>query len=156
MEKKDERICLVTAFIDIGRYRWKTYGRSNKKYLDAFLPYFQLTEEIIIFLDHSCTEMKNAIDEIIISKTYRNKKVTLILLVESKACITANLTNIVFSENKVFLQSIHYSDIPAWKYIEKERKIMNSNYYKSLISHRINHPELCIPVYNVIMHCKFD
>ena len=62
-ENEKERICLVTAFIDIGREEWtSTFTRSNKNYLNAFLPHLQLHEELIIFLDVHRKDMKDEIE----------------------------------------------------------------------------------------------
>jgi hypothetical protein len=41
-----------------------------------------------------------------------------------------------------------------FKYLEKEKEIMNSPYYKEVLKHRIKHPEHSIPAYNLVQHSK--
>lgn len=64
--------------------------------------------------------------------------------VASKICNQTKFSNIFpYDEQDTF-----------FKYIEKERDVMNNNNYKSLLSHRINHPEHSIPEYNIVQHNK--
>jgi hypothetical protein len=48
------------------------------------------------------------------------------------------------------------TNINAYKYREREKEIMNSEEFRKLISHRINHPECSKPEYNLIQHAKID
>lgn len=41
-----------------------------------------------------------------------------------------------------------------FKFIEKEKEIMNNEYYKTSLGRRIRHPEHSIPEYNLVQHSK--
>lgn len=41
------------------------------------------------------------------------------------------------------------------KYLEKEQKAMQSDWYKTILRHRLHHPEHSIPEYNIVNHNKF-
>jgi hypothetical protein len=46
------------------------------------------------------------------------------------------------------------SEHTYYRYLEKEKEIMNSNDFKNIVSHRKEHPECCIPEYNIVNHNK--
>jgi len=64
-------------------------------------------------------------------------------------------------KNKTFIiidSNFLNENIHAWKNIEKDRSIMNSDIYKDFLKERINlgHPENIYPEYNCINHAKID
>jgi len=131
VDDNSDRICIATFFIDIKRENWTNqFSRSNKTYLDSFLPHLQLTEELIVFIDPSSgfdiqKELRDVVPQ--------NLKITVIEITEEIL-----------------------SKIKSWNYIETEDKIMNSDYFKNLIPHRIGYPEVSMSKYNIVQHCKTD
>lgn len=120
-------ICFVTSFINIDRENWDNiFKRSVDTYINNFIPYLTMNENIIVFSDTSIYDrlVKLSID---------NPKIQIIE-------ITQDLL----------------SQIKSWSYIETETKIMKSDKYLTLTSHRRHFPENSIPNYNVVQHCKTD
>jgi hypothetical protein len=126
--------CFITAFFDIGRAKWvnNPFQRSNEKYIEHFRRFLTLKydDPLIIFIDNS---MLNPVTQLI--KEYRSHYYTLIIPI-----------------NERFLEQ----HIWAWKQLEKETSIMNSEQYKQLIAHRIHHPEHHNPKYTLVNHAKID
>lgn len=123
----EERICLVTAFTDIGREKWTNgYKRSVDDYINGFLPYLKFNEELIVFTSQHII-----------------KKIS-----ESTLATKNNLKFVPFSFCSDGFRSLGY--------LATEEKIMQSAEYKKLILHRIHHPEHSEPLYNIVQHLKVD
>lgn len=130
-KSQSENLCLVTAFLDIGRDGWHTYSRTVSEYMLSFLPYLRLNHDIIVFIDerhHKCLHDLINLDPV-------NANVTLI------------------SINKEWMsQQIH-----AYTKLELESKIMNSKSFQHLIpEYRKGCPETYSPEYNMMQHAKTD
>lgn len=122
-------ICLVTAFLDIGRSNWSAFRRSNNQYFDNFMPYFNCTHDMIVFMDDKYHEDFRRLCESSVKKNI-----------------------MIVPINRQFLtEKIH-----AWSHLADETRIMNSDEFKKLIRHRLHHPECSIPEYNLIQHAKVD
>jgi hypothetical protein len=121
-------ICIVTAFLDIKRGEWTNFQRSTEEYIKCFLPYLNMKEELIVFID---------------DKYY---------LEVLKEVVKSEKKNIiVFPINVEWLEK----NLKLWSYLPIERQIMNTDVYKKLIDGKTN-PEYNVPEYNTIMHCKLD
>lgn len=59
---KSNNITIVTAFYDIGRQNWKSYGRTNEEYFKCFELLCQLKNKIVVFTQ---SKFKNKFDNII-------------------------------------------------------------------------------------------
>lgn len=44
-------LCIVTAFIELGRGEWSSFPRSTELYLKRFKPYLDMEEELVVFVD---------------------------------------------------------------------------------------------------------
>ncbi len=133
MDKKE--LIMVSAFLDIGRNRWKRFGRDiSKAYIESFSNYYQYLSKnvrMIVFIDDQyCEELRR-------SASMLSEFITLVP-------INKNWLN----ENNIY----------AWQQLDKMTEIMNSNYYKELVHRRIERgfPENIYPEYNAINHCKID
>lgn len=123
-------ITFITFFYDIGREKWKLHPRSVNEYLISFLFFKHFNYKMIVFIDDH----------------YYNK------LISYYGNLTSNITFIPI--NIEWLNE----NIWAWSRYEKEKELMNSDYYKSLIPERINqhYPENTIPEYTILTHSKID
>ncbi len=125
---------IVTAFYDIGRTEWDSpmFRRKSSDYIDSFSVFLNYGFDMIIFIDerHHAV-LKSMVDS---SPNGRNKRLIPI--------------------NKEWMEK----NIWAWSRLEREREIMNSQYYKSLIPHRIanRYPENVNPEYTIMTHSKVD
>ncbi len=129
-------ITLVTAFFDIGRNDWSKYKRSSEYYINSFFHYFNYDYKMIIFIDDKYID---AVKEKISNLNTDN----------------ANVTNkILIPINSKWLDENIYS----WKQTESVKRVMNSEYYKSLCNKRINsgYPENLYAEYNLINISKID
>jgi hypothetical protein len=128
------KICYVTAFLDLNRETWIKYERSVEHYFISFSPLIKLLKKepdnshLVVFIDE---KYRLRIDEMI-------------------SDIRPNVT--VISINYTYLET----HIPIWKRLDEEKQIMNSDQYKELIQHRIEHPEHNNPQYTMINHAKID
>lgn len=128
------KLCYVTSFLDLNRENWKSFSRGFDKYFSDFLPYVELFKnntseehELMVFIDKKHFERVN------------------------KAC--KGVSNIrVIPIDRNFLSTIS----PLWQRLDKEREVMESGNYKSLIPHRLNFPEHYNPEYTLINHAKID
>ena len=124
--QNSQDICLVTAFFDIGRGNWGSYNRSVEYYINSFSNYLQLDYHMVIFID----------------ERYIN------LIKTDKTCFNKILIPI----NQTFLEN----NIHAWKNLELDRSIINSDKYKNLVKTRNGNPENLYSEYNCINHAKID
>lgn len=128
------KITYVTAFLDLNRHEWDIWERRGyTSYLTAFKYYIPLFKqeqeqyELFVYIDR---------------KFYQD----LLTLCEN----IRNIYLIPITENFLFENSL------LWRRLDREKEIMNSQEYKSLISHRLDYPENTIPKYNMINHAKID
>lgn len=120
-------ICLVSAYLDIGRQKWQVFQRSLDQYFNNFLPYTKIKHEMIVFMDENHIER-------------------LRILCKDATHIKILPLNIQFMENHIY----------AYRQLDREREIMKSETFQRLIQHRIHHPECCKPEYNIMQHAKID
>ena len=130
-------ICYVTCYFDINRSQWgNKFTRSFDDYVLYFKPFVKLFEKsnddndhMIVFIDDRYI---SKIHELI--SPYENHNITLIPI------------------NETFLKY----NIHCWQYLDREREIMESDYFKSAVGDRIIFPECRYPKYTLINHSKID
>lgn len=139
MEKLSEtqsKLCYVTAFLDLQRENWSEFKRSFSDYFNSFLPLLNLFQglpleekdyELIVYMD------KNHV-ETVKSAVKNSRRITVV-----------EIDSNFLSEN-----------IPVWKRLEKEEKIMASDQYKKLMGQRVKYPEHSNAKYTLINHAKID
>lgn len=129
--EKINNITLVSAFFDIGRDNFKNYNRSTDEYLKAFFNYLDMEYKMIIFIDD---RYLHRVLEYYEKCKFKNKKFV--------------------SINKQWL----FNNIYAWKQLDKDTRIMTSEFYKTLVEHRImmGKPETIYSEYNIVNHAKID
>jgi hypothetical protein len=134
----NKKICYITAFLDIGRSQWKDFQRDNKVYFDSFKVYVDLFKKTWDSGDKN-HELVAYIDERYVDRV--------------KNLIPPDLLSIkLISINNDFLISRIY----CWKFLEREREILNSEEYKHTYPDRIKFPENSNPLYTMITHSKID
>ena len=143
-----EKITIVTAFLDIGRGEWDNqYKRTTEFYIKSFLHYLEYPYQMVCYVDD------RYLDEILehyVKSPYRNK--------------------IFIPINKYWLKN----NIHAWKQLDRDREIISSEKYRSLIMKRLQimfpngvpstnmdrikfiFPENIYSEYNIINHSKID
>ena len=136
----ENKLCYVTAFLDMNRQNWTSFSRTFDDYLTAFTPYIDMFNKLhddknMLIYNY---EMIIYIDEIHYDKIL--------------ALITKNIPVKVIKINREFLQE-HF---PMWKLLDREREIMNSDHYKTTFNSRLNFPENTIPEYTMINHIKIE
>lgn len=121
------KLCIVSAFMDIGRQNWSTFKRSTEQYFYNFLPYTKLNHEIIVFMD--------------------DRHINMLQL------ICANNKNIkIIPINDLWMKE----NIHAYRQLARETEIMESEKFRNLVRHRLGHPECSKPLYNTMQHAKID
>jgi hypothetical protein len=145
-DNNEDDITLVTAFLDIGRGEWADdIKRSPSFYTDSFATYLNYPYKMVCYIDDKY------IDDILkkySTSPYQNKRFIPI--------------------NREWL----LRNIRAWKNIENDRIIMNSDKFKDFLKGRLPHmypegipetnvrnhlcPENVFPEYNIINHSKID
>lgn len=130
-------ICYVSAYLDIGRGKWKHFTRTTSYYIKCFLPYIPLLQNenatMILFFDKNhLEELENEIFKLTGSTKIPNLK---IIPIDDD-----------FMKNNVWV----------WNKLEKEEEIMKNERYRSIVSHRLNNPEHSVPKYTLINHAKID
>jgi hypothetical protein len=129
-----DKLCYITAYLDIGRDKWSHFQRPFTKYFNCFTPlvdtfkkHLNSTHELIVYIDESHhQQVKDYVGEC--------KNVT------------------VFPINEGFMTN----NIPVWSRLDRERQIMDSSYYKNFVRHRSHCPETYEPRYTCINHAKID
>jgi hypothetical protein len=140
-------ITLVTAFLDIGRDKWKNndFKRTTEFYINSFLTYLQYPYKMVCYIDEKY--ISKVLDE------YRKSP----------------------HQNKIFIpinQSWLDENIHAWSLIENDRLVLNGQQFKDFLKKRLpimypngipetnvrEHlcPENIYPEYNVVNHSKID
>lgn len=122
------KLCLVTAFLDIGRSDWTAFKRNTLQYFSDFSPYLSLDHEMVVYID---VKFEGPLRSLL---SGRKNDVTVIPVDQS------------------WLKG----NIHAWSRLEREREIMNDEDFKRKISHRSSNPECCRPEYNTVQHAKID
>jgi len=120
-------LCIVSAFLDIGRQGWSTFPRSINQYFNNFMPYTRMSHEMIVFMDDRYSK-------------------ELELLCKDAKHIT------IISINRDFMKEHIY----AYQQLDRECEIMESSKFKQIIKHRLSHPECSKPEYNIMQHAKVD
>ena len=127
LKDKNNNLCIVSAFLNIGRQDWSIFQRSLVQYFYNFLPYTKLNHEIIVFMDdRHITQLKQICNN--------NKNIT------------------IFPINESWMKE----NIYAYTQLNRETEIMDSEEFKKLVRHRLGHPECCKPLYNTMQHAKID
>lgn len=120
-------LCLVSAFLDIGRGNWRVFRRSIAQYFVHFLPYTNMKHEMIVFMD---------------DKYIDNLR---------QLCCNAPHITIIPINREWMSKNIH-----AYQQLHREVAIMRSSNFRKLIYHRHAHPECSQPEYNIMQHSKVD
>ena len=130
-ENDFEGITIVSAFFDINRENYVAYSRTVDAYINSFLRYLDMKYTMVIFIDDR----------------YLHR-----LLKYYDSCLFKN--KIFIPINKEWL----CENIYAWKQLERDKSIINSNYYKNFLHERIlsGHPENIYSEYNIVNHSKID
>lgn len=130
---RPDRLCYVTAFLDIQREKWSHFGRSVSKYFQEFQPMLDM------FVDHDDACHYNLV--IFMDKAHAH-----------------HLPRVL--PPWVMVQEIDEEYLqehsPLWQRLDTETAIMQSEAYQNLVRHRLHHPEHCVPKYTMINHAKVD
>ena len=130
---RPDRLCYVTAFLDIKRDQWQHFQRSVATYFQEFQPMLDMflhhpdapEHDFVIFMDHAHAHHLPRVLP----------------------------PNIMVQEiDEMYLQDRS----PLWQRMEREEAIMASEAYQTIVRHRLHHPEHCNPKYTMINHCKVD
>lgn len=119
-------LCLVSAFLDIGRQNWSAFRRSIQQYLHHFLPYTKIPHKMIVFMDDRYVEVMTGL--------CRGTSIRIIPI------------------NRDWMQE----HIFAYSLLGREREIMASETFQAKVKHRLHHPECSQPEYNIMQHAKID
>jgi hypothetical protein len=121
-------ITLVSMFYDIGRENWNLYPRKVQEYISAFEKFLDYDYTMIVFIDDKY------IDKL------------------QEKVIGSKITLIPINEEWVM------SNLWSWSRLDREKEIMSSFKYQSLVQHRIdkNYPENVNPLYTILTHSKID
>jgi hypothetical protein len=132
-ETKISTHCFVTAFMDMKRDFWNgTLRRTNREYLSRFRRLIKLREPLVIFIDDTLLSEVN----VIVSENRPPGIYTLIIPI-----------------NRIFL----YENIYAWGLVKREKEIMESLQFRSLLPAHLKHlPEHNVPEYTIMNHGKID
>jgi len=127
-------ICMITAFFDINRDKWSNFNtsRSADDYIRAFSVYLNYDFNMIIYIDDRYYDQLN---ELIKKSKYPNTKIL-----------------------KPINNSWMIKNIWTWSRLDREKEIMHSDEYRSLVADRISagYPENTKPEYTIITHSKID
>ena len=125
-------ITLVTMFYNIGRENWGLYPRKVQEYIEAFSKFLDYNYKMIIFVDDRYYDQ---LQEKINSSKYKHTKKLIPI-------------------NEQWL----FDNLWSWSRLDKEKEIMDSIKYKSLVQHRIDrsYPENTNPYYTILTHSKID
>jgi hypothetical protein len=129
-----DRVCYVTCFLDINRGNWHHFRRTTEEYFTRFQPLLDLfithpdspKYDLVIFID------KHHVSKLNVGSFPSN-------------IIVQEIDEEYLSENSVL-----------WRRVGREKEIMESEGYKSIVRHRLCHPEHHDPKYTLINHCKVD
>lgn len=130
------KCCYVSMYYDIKRSGWAKFSRTFDDYLSYFAPYvdlFKAEEEeesgdhMIVYIDDRYIDKLQAL-------TRNSKNISLIPI------------------NEAFLEH----NIPCWKFLGREREIMNSKFFQTIVATRQQFPECQYPEYTLINHSKID
>jgi hypothetical protein len=129
-EPKNDSLCLVTSFMDIGRDGWKVYSRTVDEYFTSFMPYIYLNHDVVVFMD--------------------DRHVQLLISFVNQLKPIANI--IIIPINWKWMRTY----IHAYSKIDTEQRIMDSIKFQKFIWHRKDCPETYCPEYNIMQHSKID
>jgi len=120
-------LCIVSAFLDIGRNEWSAFSRSINQYFMNFMPYTKILHPMILYMDDRYSDYLKDL------------------------CKNASHIKIIPINRKFLVDNIY-----AYSKLEREKEIMESKEFKSLTQHRQHHPECSKPEYNIMQHAKID
>lgn len=135
-----KKLCYVSAFINLNRFKWKNYSRTFADYLQMFLP------QIEMFKNMSEKDLKTYSMCLFIDEYYFNTVRNVI----PENLLETNITMIKCNYEWLLENTI------LWNRLEYEREIMNSSLYKQLYVSRMTFPENTIPEYTIMNHSKVD
>ena len=127
------KVCYVSAFLDIDRENWDIWEkRSVNTYIEYFMrqvPFFKNSKEyeMFVFID---------------SKYYS------IL----RARIDKDYPIYLVPINENFLEE----NSLLWRRLPREKKIMESDWFRTIMSHRLSYAEVSQPKYTMINNVKID
>ena len=128
---EEQKIVYVTSYLELDRKNWKTYPRSFDDYLVDFLPFvkymsYSKQNTLLIFIDNR-----------------HIAKLKTLVKADNIIILPLNLDNLL-KTNRI------------WKLYHKEKKILESEGFQTLVSHRKNCPETYIPEYTLVNHFKIE
>jgi hypothetical protein len=129
-----ERVCYVTAFLDLQRESWSHFSRSIDSYIDSFLPFLSLWKK--------CNQSRNVLVAFIDEKHYDR----------IRSLVKGDMSIAVIPIDRNFLKR----NIPIWNRLDREREIMKDERFMNLIKHRRYCPETNNPEYTLMNHAKID
>ncbi len=125
---------IVTAFYDIGRSEWESpmFRRSVNEYMEAFSNLLRFDYPMIVFID---ARHHDRVMSMVESSEFKHNK-----------------TIIPIDEDWM------NQNIWVWSRLGREREIMQSQEYRSLIPRRmeLRYPENVNPMYTILTHSKVD
>jgi len=128
-------ICYVTAFLDIKRENWATFSRTFDDYFKSFSPHIDMFRKL---------EQNNSYHLVVFIDKKHHQRVS------EYVGDLKNVTLIDIDEEYLQKHSI------LWQRLGRETEIMQSDFYKSLVAHRLRFPENNNPRYTLINHTKID
>lgn len=128
-----DKMCYVTAFLDLNRDHWQHFRRRTATYFQEFQPFLDM------FLYHADASQNNLVVFMDHGHVYRLPQVL--------------PRNVIVQEiDHAFL----HNNSLLWRRLDREKAIMASQEYRALVQHRLHHPENSNPLYTMINHCKVD
>lgn len=128
-----KKIAYITSFLDINRESWDIWEhRTVSTYIEYFMrliTLFKNTQEHVMF-------------------AYIDEK--LIPIIQPK--ITKEYSVYLIPLSEEFLTD----NCPMWNRINKETEIMNSEWFRNIVKHRLEYAECSQPKYTMIMNVKID
>lgn len=132
-------ICYVTAFLDIQRENWSTFSRTFDDYFKSFTPHIDMFRKLAN--SEKGSDLYHL--AVFIDKKYSPR-------VREYTGELKNVTIIDIDEDYMQQNST------LWQRLPRETQIMQSYFYKGLVSHRPEFPENNNPRYTLINHAKID
>jgi hypothetical protein len=128
-----QSLCCVTAFVDIQRAEWKEFARPTSEYLRRFKRLLRQPQDIVVFID---TRLLEPVIEMARARLESGN---------------SSVTQVIPVDENFLLEHI-----PAFKKVEADAAIMQSDAYRARTRHRSTHPEHCNPLYTAVNHAKID
>lgn len=127
------KVCYVTAFLDINREKWDIWEKRN---INIYIEYFM--RQVPLFKNSKNYEMFVYIDSKLIS------------VLRDRVDKEYPIYFIPIDENFLEENSL------LWRRFAREKEIMESGWFRTLMSHRLSYGEVSQPKYTMINNAKID